>query len=791
MAILGEALFRLGIDASQFRGELEKAEAQTRGFAQQAERHLGGIGGFLKSAAVQAAGFAAAMVGVELAGRAFGLIKDSIIGMNASLETSTLQFQTLMGDADLARKHVESLFKFAAETPFETAPIIEASRLLHTFGGAALNTEENLRLVGDAAAATSNQINEVAFWVGRAYSMIQAGKPFGEAAMRLQEMGILSATARARLEELQDSGASAEVVWAAFRGELSRFNGAMKLQAGTWQGLTSTISDNIQILAATAFRPLFDLLKEGAKALADFLQSERVQQFAQRVAGAIQGLIDRAREFLPSIQQLFSSFSEPGAASGLLAILNPLGALAREVLPALMPLFQTLAQVLAQLATTVGPPVAQLIAQIGAVLRDAIAQVLPYVVQLFQQLAPVFGQILAALVPLISQGLQVLISTILPPLINLLSQVLSWLANNETAVKVLAGALVVLVAVMNPIPATIMGIIAVVGLLSQHWDSIKAKTLEVWGSIRDFLTQNWQEILSIASLVLLGPAGLVVLFTTNAFGIRDKVTEAMEQLKTQLEGIWNAAKEALEGIWNALKGAGEAIFGALRDALSGIADSARDLVVSAFGAMKDGVVGAVSALRDLAAGAMGNARDLVAGAADTARDLVVGAFSAMRQGVGMVLWDLLVTVRGIPGQILDALGNLGSLLWDAGRALIQGLIDGIKSKAGDLKDALGGLKDWIPKWKGPITDDVRLLVPQGRAIMKGLISGIESSLPELRFSLGTVMEVLGGVEVPVPRPAPAAVGPTFNVTIYAGSYEAGRAAAAGFYDELRSRGILP
>jgi len=42
-------------------------------------------------------------------------------------------------------------------------------------------------------------------------------------------------------------------------------------------------------------------------------------------------------------------------------------------------------------------------------------------------------------------------------------------------------------------------------------------------------------------------------------------------------------------------------------------------------------------------------------------------------------------------------------------------------------------------------------------------------------------------------PATAAAGPSyvFNVTINAGTYEAGRQAGRGFYDELRSRGIIP
>src|SRR5580765_2146687 len=64
------------------------------------------------------------------------------IAFNASLETTTLQFKTLMGSADEATKHVQDLFKIGAQTPFETSEIIQASKSLEVFGGAALDTHD-------------------------------------------------------------------------------------------------------------------------------------------------------------------------------------------------------------------------------------------------------------------------------------------------------------------------------------------------------------------------------------------------------------------------------------------------------------------------------------------------------------------------------------------------------------------------------------------------------------------------------------------------------------------------
>lgn len=293
-------------------------------------------GGLLKSAFSTGIGFAGATVGLQAIGGAVRGLTGGFVGMNATLETSTLQFESLFRDADRARDHVASLFRFAAETPFETGPIIEASRLLETFGASG---EKNLRLVGDAAAATNQGIEEVGFWFGRAYSAIQAGRPFGESAARLQEMGILTGTARQRLEDLQEQGASTDEVWAELTGSFSRFDGAMIKQAGTFKGLTSTISDNVNLIAAAIGRPFFDrILKPGLGRLASFLSSPAVNKAAEGLAKLLDRTITRIGEgfkFLTSesgplnvfVTRLALALGVPRGSEQLIGFTSTLGAL--------------------------------------------------------------------------------------------------------------------------------------------------------------------------------------------------------------------------------------------------------------------------------------------------------------------------------------------------------------------------------------------------------------------------------------------------------------------------------
>lgn len=273
-------------------------------------------GGFKSLQTVGVAAMTGLATGVVALAGGFLLAGKTAFDMNATLETSTLQFTTLMGDASRAEAHVKSLFDFAKATPFETGPIIEASRMMQTFGGDVLNTRDNLTLVGDAAAATGAPIDELGFWVGRLYSNLQAGQPFGEAAMRLQELAVMSPQARQEMERLQEAGASADEIFAVMQQDLGKFTGAMEDQAGTWDGLKSTISDALAITAATAFKPFFEMAKQGLGGIVTLLENPAftagVELFAQKfeqlgmVAGLFIDHIQSGMPFLESFQTLIT-----------------------------------------------------------------------------------------------------------------------------------------------------------------------------------------------------------------------------------------------------------------------------------------------------------------------------------------------------------------------------------------------------------------------------------------------------------------------------------------------------
>jgi len=144
--------------------------------------------------------------------------------------------------------------------------------------------------------------------------------------------------------------------------------------------------------------------------------------------------------------------------------------------------------------------------------------------------------------------------------------------------------------------------------------------------------------------------------------------------------------------------------------------------------------------------------------------------ASLAAAVGHYLGDVVTFFRRLPGEIVSAVGNLGSLLLHAGESLISGLITGIENAIPGLHSVLSWVSSLIPSWKGPLEADAQMLVPHGMAIMQGLIRGMAAQLPALRSFLasagGVIPGSLGGIggAYAASAIAPAGSRATVNIT---------------------------
>lgn len=137
---------------------------------------------------------------------------------------------------------------------------------------------------------------------------------------------------------------------------------------------------------------------------------------------------------------------------------------------------------------------------------------------------------------------------------------------------------------------------------------------------------------------------------------------------------------------------------------------------------------------------------------------VVGHFGRMASGARRKVWDVVRVVAGLPGRVWNALGNLGSYLYNSGSSLIQGFINGIWSKIGSVRRAASSLlsaaRDYFPfspAREGPFSGKGWTLY-SGASLVEGFQAGIASQLPALRAQLGS----MPGLDTPTPGMASAA-----------------------------------
>jgi phage-related minor tail protein len=232
--------------------------------------------------------------------------------------------------------------------------------------------------------------------------------------------------------------------------------------------------------------------------------------------------------------------------------------------------------------------------------------------------------------------------------------------------------------------------------------------------------------IGIIVLAIIGLVAALVYAYKNSETFRRIVDSTFKAIKTVVLSVVGAVVSFVKSTWSKI---GPFIMAPIQIALA--------VVKTVFPAMRatiSAVVGFVAGYIRVQFAIIKTAITVAVGIVKT----IGAAFSAAKAAVVAAVKAIIEKVQGIRSAITGALSGAGSWLQNAGRKIIQGLLDGIESMIGSVKSKLQSVTGLIPDWKGPLDKDKRLLTPAGKAIMGSLISGIDSQLPALRSMLGRV-----------------------------------------------------
>lgn len=279
--------------------------------------------------------------------------------------------------------------------------------------------------------------------------------------------------------------------------------------------------------------------------------------------------------------------------------------------------------------------------------------------------------------------------------------------------------------------------------------------MNIWNGMKDGLTQMWEGV----KMVFQGAWEFIKSIVLGAvLVIIDLVTGNFTQLQADLGLIWDGIKNAVSLVWEGIKtyfigvvtaiiGYGIAMFENLSNALSAIWEFIKSAASSAWTWIKTTVTNLINSLVQGAQNTWNNFMNFLSSLWNTITSTAVGAWNGLKASIQGIIngivqgaqnaWNSMVqSVSNLVSQVTGIFNGLRNInLWDAGRAILDGFLGGLKSAWQGVTDFVGGIAGWIRDHKGPIEYDKRLLIPAGKAIMNGLNEGLKNQFKSVQSTV--------------------------------------------------------
>lgn len=682
-----------------------------------------------------------------------GAISKVGVGYNAMMEQSAIAWETILGSQEEAKKTLKELEIMGAKTPFEFEGLDKAAKLLNMAGYEGDNLFKTLTAVGDAVSAVGGGQDELTGISMAIFQMASKGKISAEEMNQLAERGIpawkMIAEAQGKsVQEMmkmsQDGKLFAEDVLPQLTEQLGkRFGGAMEKQSTTFNGMLSTIKDNLKMIAAQLSKGMFENLKSSLKAAIPLLSG-----FMELLKGNSIKFIEIITKALGQEQGLKIIKFVLGIRDGINQIKGYMD-IAKEAVSGLIAAFSGNEGAGVSILHRVGlsSDQVQLVLQTVEMIKAYISNLLAYWSFIFTGLKASAVALFSFLLPLIIQALSAMVAFVKEKL-DLIKQF--WDENGAQIVQAAKNAFSLLLGIINFIMPAVFFIIKMV------WDNIKGVIngalsiimglikifagiftgdfSKMWEGLKQIFFGAIEFLWNLINLMMFGRIlGGIKAFVTSGVstftGFWTKTVEIFKNLDVHAVNIVNGFISRVVGflksfytqgaqIFGTLKTFGVSTFQALGSAIQTVASTFVQVVIGRFQSMFTGAKFIFDGL--LAAGrniftSLGNA---ITNPIATAKDLIIGfigkiksAFSNMGTKIPLPHFAVSNFSLNPKDWVTKGIPKLSVDWYDKGGVFYGPQVIGVGEKRPEF---VGALDDLYKIVKGAVGDVVSVSSPQDK-----------------------------------------------------------------------------
>ena len=375
----------------------------------------------------------------------------------------------------------------------------------------------------------------------------------------------------------------------------------------------------------------------------------------------------------------------------------------------------------------------------AATMQDNLAGQLTILKSALEELAISFGELLMPA---------------LRTIVGWIQNFVNWLNGMDEGTKKVIVTVALLAAAIGPVLIVVGKVISAVGTIM----TIVPKIAGVINTVKTAFaalnaTMLANPIFLIIAAITALVAAFIYLWNTNE-GFRQFWIDLWENVKEVAIAVWNAIVEFFTAAWNAIVQTATAIWTALKDFFVGLWEGIKQVFTTAVTAVstflanawtgiQNTVTTVFNAIKTFFTNAWNGIKNTVTSVVNSIKTAVSTAFTAMWNGITTTVGNIVNSIRNGFNNAVSFIKGLASSAFSWGADIISGIVNGIRSMIGKVKDAVSSVANAIRSFlhfsvpdEGPLTD-YESWMPD---FMSGLASGIEKGRGLITKEIGKLAE---------------------------------------------------